>query len=118
MKTIPKKVIINVLLFVLAIFFTISTTFGGVKVFKKSDLDAISCGWPLSFITQNQNWRDPPYPWTVPRFASPLESPTKFYWERFVVDIVFFYLLILISYYGGNIIVKRMQRKKQDQNES
>jgi len=95
-----KKRIKIILIFLLAVFLvTIVSTFGGVKVFKKSDLNIVSCGWPLSFVAQDQSWRDPPYPYRVPCPASPLESPTEFYWERFVFDVAFFYLLIMAVYY-------------------
>lgn len=94
-----KKVIINVLFLVLAVFMMMLPTFGGVEVFKKSDLNAVSCGWPLPFVTQDQSWRDPPYPYKVPCFDSPLENPTEFYWKRLVFDISFFYLFILVAYY-------------------
>jgi hypothetical protein len=101
-----------ILILVLAIFLIMATTFGGVKVFKKSDLYAVSCGWPLHFIVQDQGWRDPPYPYRVPCPACPLENPTKFYWERFIFDIVFFYLLIQALLYSGNTIAKKIRRKK------
>jgi len=95
-----KKRIKIIFIFILAVFFTMAIiTFRGVEVFKKSDLNAVSCGWPLNFITQDQSWRDPPYPWTVPCFASPLESPTKLYWGYFIFDVAFFYLLMLAAYY-------------------
>lgn len=110
-----KKIIKNILIFIFAIFITISTTFGGVEVFKKSDLYAISCGWPSSFIVQDQGWRDPPYPWKVPCFASPLESPIKFYWERFVFDVAFFYLLILAVYNYWKPDREENVKRKQNQ---
>ena len=108
-----------ILIFLLAVFLvTVVSTFGGVEVFKKSDLNAISCGWPLHFITQNQSWRNPPYPWTVPCFSSPLESPTKFYWGRFIFDVAFFYLIILALYYYWKPDRKENTKKKQDQTEN
>lgn len=108
-----KKTKIILIFFIFTNFFTVSTTFGGIEVFKKSDLNATSCGWPLSFIMQNQSWRDPPYPYRVPCFASPLENPTEFYWKYFAFDVAFFYLLVLILYYSIDMIVKIRQSKKQ-----
>ncbi|MCK5385867.1 MAG: hypothetical protein KAJ39_01690 [Gammaproteobacteria bacterium] len=111
-----KKIIINVLL--LAVFITMATTLGGVKVFKKSDLYAVSCGRPLSFITQDQGWRDPPYPWRVPCTVISLESPTKFHWGRFAFDVAFFYLLVLAVYYYLKPDRKKNAKEKQDQIEN
>jgi len=108
-----KKRMKVILIFVFAIFITTLTTFGGVEVFKKSDLYAVSCGWPSSFIVQDQGWRDPPYPWTVPCFASPLESSTKFYWERFIFDVAFFYLLTLALFHGSSLIAKKYREEKR-----
>ena len=105
-----KKNIINILFFVFAIFLAASTMFKSVEVFSHSDLNAISCGWPLNFIVQDQGWRDPPYPWKVPCLASPLESSTKFNWQYFILDTVFFYLILLAIYYGKNLIIKKKQR--------
>ena len=105
-----------VIVLVLAGFFTIATTFSIVEVFKKSDLYSISCGWPLSFIVQDQGWRDPPYPWRVPCTIISLESPTEFYWERFIFDVAFFYLLILVVYYYWKPDHKENTEEKQDQN--
>ncbi len=107
-----KKIIKIIFVFILAVFLVISTTFGGVEVFKKFDLYDVSCGWPSSFIVQDQGWRDPPYPWKVPCFASPLEGPTKFYWERFVFDIAFFYLLIMAAYYYWKPDHEEIQKDK------
>lgn len=112
MKPIVKKIIINILLFALAGFIVTSTALKSVEVFVHSDLNAISCGWPLNFITQDQGWRDPPYPWKVPCLASPLENPTKFYWPQFIINVVFFYLLVLVLFYGGSLIAKKIQRRK------
>jgi hypothetical protein len=112
MKNALKKIVVNVLFLALAIFITMLTTLGGVDVFKKSDLYAISCGRPLNFITQDQGRRDPPYPWKVPCFASPLEYPTKYHWGYFVFDVAFFYLLIQSLFYGGNIIVRKIGKRK------
>ena len=109
-----KKRMKIILVFILAVFLTMATTFGGVKVFKKSDLYAVSCGWPSSFIVQDQSWRDPPYPYRTPCPASPLESPTKFYWERLVFDVAFFYLLILVLYYYYQPDHKKNTEEGQD----
>ena len=107
-----------IFVFILAVFLTIATTFGGVKVFEKSDLYTVSCGWPSRFIVQDQGWRDPPYPHRVPCPASPIESPTKFYRERFIFDIAFFYLLILALYYYWKPDHRENAKEKQDQIES
>lgn len=102
-----KKIIINLFFLTIAIFIAASTTVKKVEVFSHSDLNNVSCGWPLNFIAQDQGWRDPSYPWKVPCFASPLENPTKFYWQYFILDAAFFYLLILAMYHGKNLIVRK-----------
>lgn len=107
MKLMFNKITFNVSLLILAIFLTVSTTFKKVEVFSHSDLNAVSCGWPLRFVTQDQGWRDPPYPWKVSCFASPLENPTKFNWQYFILNATFFYLLILAFLRGRDLIVKK-----------
>ncbi len=102
-----KKIISNIFFLTLAIFLTASTMFKSVEVFSHSDLNTVSCGWPLNFIVQDQGWRDPPYPWKVPCLASPLESSIKFNWQYFILDTAFFYLLILALIRGREMIIKK-----------
>lgn len=107
MKPEFKNIISNVFLIVLAIFLTISTMYKKVEVFSHADLNVVSCGWPLNFVTQDQGWRDPPYPWKAPCFASPLENPTKFYWQYFILDAAFFYLIAQALLQGRNLLMKK-----------
>ena len=113
MKTMSKKVIINVLLLVLAIFLTISTAYKKVEVLNKSELNNLSCGWPIQYISSGfeVSRRDPPYPWKANCVEGEWGDPVDICWGCFIFDISFFYLLILVSYYSGNIIMKRMRGK-------
>ena len=114
-----KKVIVNILLFVLAIFLTITTVYRKVEVFDKSELNNLSCGWPIHYLSSGYETSryDPPYPWKancVGLAGGGWGDPVDICWGCFTFNVAFFYLLILVSYYSGDIIVKRMQKKKQD----
>lgn len=115
-----KKIFILVFLLILSFLATLATTYPKVEVTKHSNLENLSCGWPLKFVVHDDSLYDPPMPWKASCgfLRSPYEqgATKEFYWQYFIFDVVFFYLLILALYHSGNIIVKRMRRKKQDQN--
>jgi len=103
-----------IFVFVLAVFLAISTIFKKVEVFNKSELNNLSCGWPIQYISSGYETSryDPPYPWKTNCGNGEWGDPVDICWECFFFDIVFFYLLILILSCSGNIIVKRIRRKK------
>jgi len=114
-----KKVIASILVF--AIFLTVATAYKKVEVLNKTELNNLSCGRPIQYISSGYETSryDPPYPWRtncIGLAGGGWGDPVDIYWGGFVFDIVFFYLLILAAYYSSNIIAKRIQRKKQDQN--
>lgn len=99
-----KRIIITVLLFILAVFLAIATAYRGIEVFNKSELNNLSCGWPLQYISSGYevSRKDPPYPWKgncVGLISGEWGDPINIDWERFVFDVAFFYLLILAIYY-------------------
>lgn len=108
-----KKFLLNILFLALACTATLLTGFRDVKVFSKTDLSEVSCGWPLQFIVQDQSRKDPPYPWTV-RCGLPfsLEDPIRFfYWPQFIIDILAFYAFIIFLWYG--MIKKRVENNSK-----
>lgn len=113
----PKRIII-VLLFILAIFLVVATTYKEVEVFNKSELNNLSCGWPLQYVSSSfeVSRKDPPYPWRAScagLINGEWGDPVDIRWGYFIFDVAFFYLLILASYYSSNIIVKKMLKRKQ-----
>ena len=102
-----------ILVFILAVFLTISTLFKKVEVFNKTELNNLSCGWPIHYLSSGYETSrlDPPYPWKTNCGSGEWGDPVDICWGCFVFDISFFYLLILVSYYSGNIIMKRMRGK-------
>lgn len=96
-----KRFCFQLLLVGFAIFFTLSGTWlKQIDVYKtsKSDLASIKCGWPVIFMEQNLSRYDPPASYKVRCSFFSLENPTKYYWQYFVINIIFFYFLILLLF--------------------
>lgn len=110
MKTISKRTKI-ILIFILAVFLTISTAFKRVEVFNKSELNNLSCGWPIQYISSGfeVSRYDPPYPWKTNCINGGWGDPVDICWGCFIFDVIFFYLFILALSYGGNIIAKKIR---------
>lgn len=117
MKTMSKKVIISVL--VLAIILTIATAYKKVEVLNKSELNNLSCGWPIQYISSGfeTSRRDPPYPWKANCVDGEWGDPVDIDWKYFVFDVAFFYLLVLVLYYYWKPNHKKNTEEEQDQNE-
>ena len=120
MKTMSKKVTINILFLVLAVFLTISTAFKKIEVFNQSELNNLSCGWPLHYISSSfeESRYNPPFPWKTNCVEGEWGDPVDVYWGLFIFDIAFFYLLIMVLYYYWKPNRKKIQVKKQDHIES
>ncbi len=69
-----------------------------IEVSSKEELRTLSCGWPLEFILNNQDWRDPPYPYSIRCFASQLGDPVKISWQPFFLNILIFYFSAIIIF--------------------
>lgn len=110
-RTYEKKFLLHILFLALACIVTLSTAFRDVEVSNKADLGAVSCGWPLQFVVQDQSRIDPPYPWTV-RCGLPfsLEYPIRFfYWSQFIIDVMAFYSIIVFLW-SAYIVMKNKMR--------
>ena len=108
-----------ILILVLAIFLTISTAYKKVEVLNKSELNNLSCGWPIQYISSGfeTSRYDPPYPWKancIGLVVGGWGDPIDICWVRFIFDVAFFYLLILALFHSGNIIAKKIRREKQN----
>ncbi|MDD3006483.1 MAG: hypothetical protein PHX30_02795 [Candidatus Pacebacteria bacterium] len=111
-----RKTKINMLLFVLAVFSAIATTYERVEVFNKTELNNLSCGWPMRYLSSGytENPFDPPYPWTnrcgdllTREWGDPLDVQ----WIFFISNIIFFYFLWLIIFYGGKEVIGKLRAK-------
>lgn len=105
-----KKIFIQIFLLVLAFLATVLSTYPKVEVAKHSDLENLSCGWPLKFVVHDDSLLDPPMPWKAycgflrGRFD---QGTTKeFNWQYFILDMAFFYLIILVLFHAGRLVVK------------
>ena len=108
-----------ILVFVLAVFLTIATTYKRVEVFNKSELNNLSCGWPSQYISSGfeTNRYDPPYPWKancVGLVGGGWGDPIDINWKYFTFDVAFFYLLILAVYYYWKPDREENAKEKQD----
>jgi hypothetical protein len=103
-----KQTIVYSLLLLTAIILVIGIpVFEKIEVYQHSDLNAVSCGWPMKFIVQDQSWRDPPFPWKVPcGFVG--EHTTSFNVLVFLIDGAFFYALLIILW-GSYVSLNRQK---------
>ena len=104
-----KRIKIIFIILILAIFLTISTAYKRVEVLNKSELNNLSCGWPIQYISNGfeVNRKDPPYPWKTNCVEGEWGDPVDINWRYFVFDVVFFYLLILVLFYIHQIITRK-----------
>lgn len=105
-----KKIFIQVFFILLSFLATIVSTYPKVEITKHSDLEHLSCGWPLKFIVNDDSLYDPPMPWkaTCGFLRGPYGqgSTKEFNWQYFIIDTAFFYVILLAIYYGKNLIIK------------
>lgn len=87
----------------------LTVTFQHVTVYDKEDLRAISCGWPMPFITSNQEWRDPPYPYRIGCLSGEWGDLAVMQWRSFVLNLITFYLVFATALHLIRII--RLKRK-------
>jgi len=81
-----------------------------VTVYSKTDLMSVQCGWPLSFITLDQSWQDPPYPWQV--HCSPVrgyDTTADYNWTAFVVNAALFYAGLTLLFYVYSLVRRKQQ---------
>ncbi len=87
-----KNITVHILLLTLAIVtvFIIAqqTT---IEVLNKEDLHTLSCGWPMEFVTNDQSWRDPPYPWTIGCLSRQWGDQLTIRWYSFTINMLVFY---------------------------
>ncbi len=111
-----RKIIFHFILIVIAGFFVIiSSNIESVTITKKEDLTSIACGWPLDFFTEDESWRDPPYPWEMHCVLVPVSMLDTFVrsysWSNFLLNILFFYILIALMYSFVHAVLIRLAKK-------
>lgn len=116
-KMSSRKTKINMVLFALAVFSTLATVYAKVDFFSQAELDNISCGWPMRYLSSpdidggpSPEW----FPWTtgcIDALSNEWGSPLDMQWTFFIINIIFFYLLWLMIYYGGRKIMRKMRQQ-------
>lgn len=99
-----NKIFIHFFFILISFFVVIVSTYPKVEIAKHSELENLSCGWPLKFVVHDDSLYDPPMPWkaTCGFLRAYDQGITKeFYWQYFIFDAVFYYLLILLVFYGA-----------------
>ena len=92
-----KTILIYSVVLITAIISTwLTTVFQQVTVQDKEDLRAVSCGWPFTFVTSNQEWRDPPYPYKLKCLSGEWGDSIIIRWKLFLLDVLVFYLLFVL----------------------
>lgn len=83
-------------LFLLAVFvvfgIAVKTT---IEVHNKEDLRTLTCGWPLEFVENDQDWRDREFPYTIHCISGELQDP-RIDWKIFFVNVLMFYLAFIL----------------------
>lgn len=87
-----KKILVHFILLIVAIVVVFGIAhYTKIEVNSKEDLRTLSCGWPLEFVLNNQDWRDPPYPWKIKCLAGEWGDPIKISWHSFFINVFVFY---------------------------
>lgn len=71
-----------------------------VTVFNEEGLRMVTCGLPLEFITDDQSWRNPPYPWTTSCLKGEIGNPTIINWSALLGNIIIYYILLNLLFRG------------------
>ncbi|MEN9922379.1 MAG: hypothetical protein RL097_656 [Candidatus Parcubacteria bacterium] len=88
-----KSILTHLVILIVAIVSVwLTATFQQVTVQNKEDLRAISCGWPLTFVTSNQEWRDPPYPYTLKCLSGEWGDSAVMQWSSVALNVLVFYV--------------------------
>lgn len=115
-KMSSRKTKINMVLFALAVFSTVATVYAKVNFFSQAELDNISCGWPMRYLSNPDIAGGPTpmsFPWTtgcIDALSNEWGSPLDMQWTLFIFNITFFYLLWLVIFYGGRKIMRKMRQ--------
>lgn len=112
-----RKTKINIVLLALAVFSTLSTVYAKVESSNQVEMDNLSCGWPMRYLSSGDPVGGPTpmsFPWTercIGALGSEWGSPIDMQWTFLISDIIFFYLLWLIIFYGGRKIMRKMRQQ-------
>jgi hypothetical protein len=71
-----------------------------IQVHNKTDLQTLTCGWPLQFIENDQSWRDPPFPWEVECLGREWGGSLKVLWLLFSLNVIIFYMGFALLWSG------------------
>ncbi len=78
-----------------------------VYIVEESDLQAVSCGWPLTFFVSDQSWRNPPLPWYTNCFAGEWGDRFVIIWFSLIINILAFYLVLALSWTLSRVLITR-----------
>lgn len=85
-----------IILFLLSIFIVFGIAVKtNIEVHNKEELSMLTCGWPLEFVKNNQDWRDPPFPHKIGCISGELQDP-KIDWQIFLVNVLMFYFAFVM----------------------
>lgn len=78
-----------------------------IEVHSKTDLQTVTCGWPLKFIENDQSWRDPPFPWKIDCLSGEWSGSLKVLWLPLALNIAMFYFSLVLLWGVYRKLVKR-----------
>jgi hypothetical protein len=96
-----KRLVLSI---VISYIFVISSLFWAKDTANThADLSQVDLGWPMTFVTQDFSWLDPPENWFPYRlgFGVPQEHPTSFRASAFFIDwimaAIVLYLILFVA---------------------
>jgi hypothetical protein len=78
-----------------------------IEVHSKEDLRTLTCGWPLEFVTNDQSWRDPPYPYPINCLSGELGDRGTYHWQSFFINVFAFYFSFGFLWEAYSFVKKR-----------
>ena len=78
-----------------------------IEVNSKEDLRTLTCGWPLEFVLNNQEGRDPIYPYLIGCTSGEWGDPIKISWRPFFANVFVFYFSFAFLLEAYRFVKKR-----------
>lgn len=116
MKITSNKIKLGVFVLFLAAVSTVVTAYMRIEVLNKVELNSLSCGWPIQYLSSGypESRLDPPYPWMdscVNLISGGLGEPIKVQWPNLILNLGFFYLLWVVLFFAGRMARSQKQKK-------
>jgi len=101
-----KKIIKYLLIGLISLIIVVGTLLIPKTVHNKEDMQDVTFGYPIAFVTQDLTRYNPPFPWKY-SFSSPWENPFKVSWGNFLLSYLIIFSVTTLIFIGvGKIFAK------------